>query len=176
LRGKKKMRRRTACNKNGFTLMEVVVSLLLIGIMGVVAGMLLVAITKGYIFSQQNNEISLKGQVAVAKMVKEIGSIRIETDKITAATATSISYTYTDPVTNTTASHTIAQAGTQIQFDGITLVDVVNAFLLSYFDNTGATTATLANIRRVDITLNLQGAGGIISTFADSAKIEESYY
>jgi len=172
------MRRHPTRNENGFTMIEVIVSLLLIGIMAVLAGMGLVAITQGYVFSQQNNETSLKAQVALAKMVKEIGSLRIETDTITATTATSISYTYTDIVTETTASHTIAQpAGqAQIQFDGITLVDNVNSFTFTYFDAAGAVTTTLADIRRVDIALSMQGAEGIISNFADSAKIQESYY
>ena len=168
-------------NENGFTLIEVVVSLLLVGIMAVLAGMFLVTITQGYVFSQQNNETSLKAQVALAKMVKEIGSLGIEpcTTMLTAAAVTaealtSISYTYT--CNGTIINHTIAQNGAQIQFDGIPLVDSVTAFALSYFDNTGAATATLANIRRVDITLSLQGAGGVIKTFADSATILESYF
>ncbi len=167
-------------NENGFTLIEVIVSLVLIGVMAAVAGMGLVAITQSYVFSQQNNKTSLKAQVALAKMVKEIGSLGIEpcttltAAAITTAQTTSISYTYT--CNGTITNHTIAQSGTQIQFDGITLVDIVNAFNLAYFDNAGNTTATLANIRRVDITLSLKGAGGVISNFADSAKILESYF
>jgi prepilin-type N-terminal cleavage/methylation domain-containing protein len=174
------MHRRPARNENGFTLIEVIVSLLLIGILASLAGMFLVAITNGYVFSQQNNETSLKAQVALAKMVKEISSLGIETGTITAAAVTvaqptSISYTYTDSVTGT-ITHTIAQNGAQIQFDGIPLVDTVTAFALTYFDNAGAATATPAAIRRVDISLSLQGAGGVISTFADNAKILESYF
>ena len=169
-----------ARKENGFTLIEVIVSLLLIGIMAVLGGMFLVAIAQGYVFSQQNNRTSLNAQLALAKMVKEISSLGIETGTITAAAvtaagATSITYTYTDSVTGT-VTHTIARNGTQIQFDGIRLVDSVAAFALAYFDNTGTATATLANIRRVDIALTLQGAGGVISNFGDSATILESYF
>jgi prepilin-type N-terminal cleavage/methylation domain-containing protein len=156
--------------KNGFTLIEVIVSLLLLGILSALGGMFLVAITQGYVFSQQNNETALKAQVALAKIVKEIGSLSIETDTITAATATAVTFRRTG------TNHTLQLADLTIQFDGITLVDNVTAFGLTYFDNTGAVTATLANIRRVDITLSLRGAGGVISNFAASAKIKESYY
>lgn len=164
------MRKHPAYNENGFTMIEVIVSLVLIGIMAALAGMFFVAITRGYIFTQQNNETSLKAQVAMAKMVKEIGSLRIETDTITAAAATSITFT------RSATSHTITRASAQIQFDGIPLVDNVTVFTLTYFDKDGVATATLANIRRVDITLSMQGAEGVVSTFADSAKIQESYY
>ena len=164
------MRKHPAGNENGFTMIEVIVSLVLIGIMAALAGMFFVSITKGYIFSQQNNDTSLKAQVAMAKMVKEIGSLRIETDTITAAAATSVTFT------RTATNHTIDLFGTLIRFDNVTLVDNVTAFTLTYFDNAGVATATLANIRRVDITLSLQGAGGVIKTFADSATILESYF
>ena len=164
------MRKHPAGNENGFTMIEVIVSLVLIGIMAALAGMFFVSITKGYIFSQQNNDTSLKAQVAMAKMVKEIGSLRIETDTITAAAATSVTFT------RTANNHTIDLFGTLIRFDNVTLVDNVTAFTLTYFDNAGVATATLANIRRVDITLSMQGAEGVVSTFTDNAKIQESYY
>ena len=106
-------------NENGFTLIEVIVSLVLIGVMAAVAGMGLVAITQSYVFSQQNNKTSLKAQVALAKMVKEISSLGIEpcttltAAAITTAQTKSISYTYT--CNGTITNHTIAQSGTRIQ-------------------------------------------------------------
>ena len=151
-------------------MIEVIVSLVLIGIMAALAGMFFVTITQGYVFSQQNNETSLKAQVALAKMVKEIGSLSIETDTITAAAAASVT------VNRAATLHTIALAGAQIQFDGIALVDNVTAFTLSYFDNAGAATANRPAIRRVDITLSLRGAEDVISSFNGSAQIQESYY
>ncbi|MEE9912531.1 MAG: prepilin-type N-terminal cleavage/methylation domain-containing protein [Deltaproteobacteria bacterium] len=171
-----KMRKHPAIGDHGFTLVEVIVSLILIGVMSIIAGMGLVAITKGYFFSQQNNETSMKAQVAMARMVKEIGYQDIKTYTVTAATENSISYTYTDPVTSATASHTIALSGAEIQFDGVALVDKINSFALSYFDAAGNPTAVLANIRRVDIDLRITGADDIVSTFKNSVTIQESYY
>jgi len=176
------MRRHPAINEKGFTMIEVIVSLILIGIMGVIAGMGFVAITRGYIFSQQNNETSLKAQVAMAKMVKEIGMQNIETNTIKSATATSIGYNYDNP-SDGSVSHTIALSGTQIQFDGITLVDNVNSLVIDYYDCCSSTklptpvsAANLLKIRRVDISFGLTGAEGITSNFTGSAKIQEAYY
>jgi len=176
------MRRHPAINEKGFTMIEVIVSLILIGIMGVIAGMGFVAITKGYIFSKQNNETSLRAQVAMAKIVKEIGMQSINF-AVTVADVTAISYRYTDPIDSTIKNHTIALSGTQIQFDGIRLVDNVNSLVIDYYDCCSATklatpvsAADRLKIRRVDISFGLTGAVGIISNFTDSAKIQEAYY
>lgn len=171
-----------ASGENGFTLIEVIVSLILVGIMAVVAGMGLVAITKGYFFSQQNNETSLKVQVAMARMVKEIGSENIATYSIKTAEGTKIVFNYTDP-SNAAYNHTIELSGTVIQFDGVTLIDKVKLFSIDYYDccnstkiTTPASASDLLKIRRVDISLSLTGADNIVSTFKDSVKIQESYY
>lgn len=166
------MHRQPAGNDNGFTLIEVIVSLILIGIMGVVVAMGLVAITKGYVFSRQSNETALKAQVAMAKMVKEIGTQSIRTYTITTATPTSIIFNYEDPA----VPHTIALSGTEIQFDTITLVNNVASFTFHYYDFASVETTIPADIRRVDIALSLTGAEGILSNLAGSAKIQESYY
>ncbi len=176
-------------NNNGFTLIEIIVSLLLVGIMAVLAGIGLVAITKGYFFSQQSNETSLKAQVAMARIIKDIGlqDPKAEDYIIKEARDTSIKLTYTDPVTATVVNRTIALSGTEVQIEGIPLTDKVAEFKLEYFtfDNTGAeklmTTlpipaAELSSIRRVDITLSLRGADDVVSTFKDTAKVQEPFY
>lgn len=183
------MRVRPILNNTGFTLLEVIVSLLLVAIMAVLAGMGLVAITKGYFFSQQSNETSLKAQLAVARVVKEIGlqDPKAEDYIIKEARDTSIHLTYTDPVTATVVNHTIALSGTEIQFDGITLADKVTAFSLRYykFNSSGnpqemtsypLPAADLSSIRRVDISFSLRGADDIVSTFADTTKVQEPFY
>ncbi len=182
------MRKGLTLNCNGFTLIEVIVSMLLVGIMAVLAGMGLVVITQGYFFSQQSNETSLKAQVTMARMIKEIGlqDPKAEDYIIKAASDTSIGLTYTDPVAATVVNHTIALSGTEIQIDGITLADKVAAFNLRYykFDTSGnpqeltppLAAANLSSIRRVDISFSLHGADNVASTFADTVKVQEPFY
>jgi prepilin-type N-terminal cleavage/methylation domain-containing protein len=165
-------------SKKAFTLIEVIISLVLIGIMAVLVGVGVVKITQGYVFARQNTDTLLKTQVGMVRIVKELSSIHIETDSIAAADATSISYTKN----GVSGGHTIARAGTVIQIDGIILVDNVTAFDLKYFDAASTElTRPVSNsdrpkIRRVDISLSLQGAQNVVSTFGNSAKIQESYW
>jgi len=177
------MRANPIRNQSGFTMIEMIVSMILIGIMATVAGMGLVAITKGYVFARQNNETSLKAQVALAKIAKEIGIPDVKTFTITTATATAINFSYTDPVDAAVKNRTIALSGTQILFDGITLVDSVSSLNIDYYDCCNATALTkpvsaanLLRIRRVEINLSLTGADNVVSAFNKNIKVQETYY
>ena len=59
-------------NENGFTLVEAIVSILLVGIMAAVAGMGLVSLVKGYVLTRENVVISQKAQLAMARMSREL--------------------------------------------------------------------------------------------------------
>jgi prepilin-type N-terminal cleavage/methylation domain-containing protein len=163
----------------GFTLVEVIVSMVLIGVMAAIAGMGLVVVTRGYVFSKQNADTMLKSQVAMTRIVKELGAIQ-STDTISSATNASITYTK-DGVAG--VSHTISQTGNNLQIDGVTLIDNVTAFSLAYADlaggviaigSTSPSQAVLNGIRRMVVTLTIRGADNVDSPFSNSVKIQES--
>lgn len=168
-------------NEKAFTLIEVIISLVLAGIVAVVASVGIGRITQGYVISRQNADSSLNAQVGMTRIVKELSSICIETDSIDAAAVTSVSYTNA-----LSGSHTIAKSGSVIQIDGIILIDNVTFFELKYYDplsltpTTPMTTPVSATdrpkIRRVDISFSMQGAQNVVSSYGNSAKIQESYY
>jgi len=54
--------------QKGFTLIEVIVTLILIGILGSLAGMGIVQATKSYLFTRDATEMAQKSQVALARM------------------------------------------------------------------------------------------------------------
>jgi prepilin-type N-terminal cleavage/methylation domain-containing protein len=153
-------------NEKAFTLIEVIVSLVLIGILATIAGMGLVQITQGYVFAKQNSETAQKAQIAMARIVKELGAV----NTINSTSSTSVTYTRPGPVTNT-----IALSGTTVTLNTIPLIDNVTAFALDRFDAANNSTTTAANIRRVDITLTVRGANDQLSTFNNSVFIQESY-
>lgn len=155
-------------NEKGFTLIEMIVSLILIGIISAVAGIGLVQISEGYVFAKRNAETIQKVQIAMTRIVKELGAATA----VTTPTATSVSCTRPPgPVTNA-----IALSGSGIQINGTTLIDNVTAFNLAYFDAAGATTATAANIRRIDITFTVTDADNHATTLTNSVNILESYW
>lgn len=146
-------------NEKAFTLIEVIISLVLIGILAAIAGMGLVKIAEGYVFAKQNAETVQKSQIAIARIVKELGAATtISTTP--APTATSVTYTRPGPVTNA-----ITLSGGLLQINGTTLINNVTGFTLTYFDAAGAPTTTVPNIRRIGITLTVNGANNTPITF-----------
>jgi len=165
-------------DQKAFTLIEVIVSLLLVGIMAAVAGLGIVQIAQGYLFAKQNSETVQKAQVAMTRIVKEL-SAATSISTITLPTATSITYTRPVSVTNT-----ITIAGGLVQMNGTNIGTIINNVVtasssFSYFDAAGGSlsvpVAMPAKIRRVDVTIRVTGANNITSDFTNSVWINESY-
>ena len=173
-------------NEKAFTLIEVIVSLVLAGIMAAVVGLGLVKIAQSYIFAKQNSETVQKAQIAMTRIVKELGAAEPSgtSTAITAAGTTAVSYKRREPIGSSTfMSNTISinpipsSSNGQVQMNGATLINnvVTSSSSFAYFDAAGNTTATLAKIRRIDITLSITGAENQITNFNNSVWINESY-
>jgi prepilin-type N-terminal cleavage/methylation domain-containing protein len=182
-----KITRRLSDDK-AFTLIEVIVSLVLAGIIATVAGLGLVQVSQGYIFAKQNAETTQKIQVAMNRIVKELAAAQPQTSTSTAITAggtTSVSYTRPASIGSATfVTNTISISGTLVQMSGNTggtILNnaVANSLSFAYFDTNGtllpAPVASLAKIRRIDITLSVTGADNLASQFTNSVWINESY-
>ena len=59
-------------NNKGFTLIEIIVSLVIVGIMAAVAGMGIVSMVQGYEFARENVVISQKAQLVMARLRCEL--------------------------------------------------------------------------------------------------------
>lgn len=145
--------------EKGFTLLEVIVVLIIVGVVAAVAGMGIVSVVEGLVFTKMNAATVQKGQVAMARLVKECAGI----SAVTAAGATSIAFDA--PKAGVSASHIVALSGNTITFDGDIVTDQVSGFDLGYYDShNSAKQATWASTRRIiEITLRLTGAGGVVS-------------
>jgi prepilin-type N-terminal cleavage/methylation domain-containing protein len=174
-------------NDKAFTLIELIVSLVLVGIIAAVAGLGLARISQGYVFAKQNAETMQKIQVAMNKIVKELAAAQPQTSTSTAITAagtTSVSYTRpASPGSSTFVTNTISISGTLVQMSGDTSGTIINNVVtgsssFAYFDTNGTALTSpvaLARIRRIDITLSVTGAGNLTSQFTNSVWINESY-
>lgn len=78
-------------SKDGFTLIEVIVSLVLVGIIAVMVGMGFIRITQGFLFSKMNTGTLQKGQMAMTRISQEINNI-VSISNLSATTITFISY------------------------------------------------------------------------------------
>jgi prepilin-type N-terminal cleavage/methylation domain-containing protein len=174
----RKIHRRIS-NEKAFTLIEVIVSLVLIGILASIAGMGLIKIAEGYVFAKQNAETVQKAQIAIARIVKELGAATA----ITAAGTASITYTRPQGTGSGTIINTITFSNPNITVQvgsggtATPLVNNVAAFTPSYFNAAGGSlTSPPADIRRVDITLTVKGANNqSLPPFTNTVYIQESY-
>jgi prepilin-type N-terminal cleavage/methylation domain-containing protein len=161
-------------NESGFTLIEIIVSLVLVGMMAAIAGMGIVTGTKGYLLAKENSHMAQKAQLAMTRMQRELMEL------------TDIAARQSDPAfiiyDNTSGRHAIAVDGTTIKmFDlaltatilpsmdqGDILVDNVNSFTLSYFQGTniwGGVDIQLLSTIKADLALDRSDGAGNTVTF-----------
>ncbi len=116
------MRKREA----GFTLIEIIVTLLLVGILSVCAGLFMTTFLSGYFMVKNNSDTAMKAQMALDRISIELRDV----SAVSAFTDNSL-ITYTNP---SGAGRTIKFVGSNIYLstpaDNI-LIDNVQAFQLS---------------------------------------------
>lgn len=178
-------------NEKAFTLIEVIVSMVLIAIIGVVAGMGLVKVAQGYVFVKLNAETVQKAQITMARMAKELtAATSISTTSL--PTATSITYSRPDAagsanlITNTITISgglvTINLSGGATAYTLTNNVVVTASSSFTYYDGAGnpitlpMSAANVPNIYRIDIALTLSGANSIPCLLNSSVFMQESYW
>lgn len=144
----------------GFTILELILVLALVGVIGSVALFGLLNMARSFSFVKGSGEVVGKAQLAILRLGKEFSSIKTAT-----GSSTAITYTASRPGGDET--HSVALAGNNLLLDGDILTDQVNAFSLSYydtFDGAGAATWT-ATSKIIDISLTMNGPEGVNPTF-----------
>jgi prepilin-type N-terminal cleavage/methylation domain-containing protein len=126
------MKKRKSCEK-GFTLIEVIVTLVLVGITAALAGMWIVSVANGYVFAKTNAKTAQNGQLAMTRLVKEFNGMK----SVTSAGSTSITFKRADsPTTSVDVNISLNTLdSTLLQINNNTLTDKVSAFSLTYCTN-----------------------------------------
>ncbi|PKN20638.1 MAG: hypothetical protein CVU71_02305 [Deltaproteobacteria bacterium HGW-Deltaproteobacteria-6] len=155
--------------EKGFSLLEMIIVMMMIGIMAALAALGYVQVVKGMVFTKMNAATTQKGQIAITKLVKEFANISISS--ISAASGTSITF---QTVKNgaSSPSTTVTVSGSTITFGGDVLTDQVSGFTLNYYDNYDSTAQTTwqSSRRIIEIAIRLTGADGVVSEFTARVK------
>jgi prepilin-type N-terminal cleavage/methylation domain-containing protein len=168
--------------KHGFTLIEVIIVLVLLGIMAIALSNVITYGVQSYIFARNADQLSQKAQLALARLNRELTDITA----VSFASADQIDYTSPKNLPSCTVDagcqYSIKRTGTQITLerttapvvvaqvliDGLTANNGGNNFL-SYFRSTGTTAWTTA-----DGFKNIKADGSINANYLGTIKVQIS--
>ena len=151
-------------DRPGFTLIEIIVTLILVGLLSALAGTSLVQGVEGYLLARANAHLAQKAQVAGLRLAREL----MELSDVSSAAGTSIQYT------NPTGQHGIALVDSTLKMNdgalpgvstGHILIENVSAFTLTYFKGGSAWQAGTDDIRdltSIQISLSVAHPDGTI--------------
>jgi len=135
--------------QKGFTLIEIVVVIVLLGIIAAVTSSVLVTGLSGFLTTQNISEANWSGQLGMERMIRDIRDVRSASD---ISIFTSRELRFTDMNSNNIY---YKLSGTNLTRNGQILSSGINKVTFNYYDQNGATTATQANIHYVRITIQV---------------------
>lgn len=170
--------RRQLLGKLGFTLVELIAALVIMGMIAVFGTSMLTNAVRGYTAARNADEVAQKAQLALQRMTIEFSALNPLTSTGNAANLT---YSY-DSI-----SHTISQSGNQIRYsqsgNNYTLLDGVAAnslqfrFYPSYSSAAMTSFANNSSISLISISFNMQGDDtsiGMSQTYSTRVKVNKT--
>ena len=169
--------RRSRQRALGFTMLEVVVVLVLVGLLALFGTQMLTSVARGYILARSSDAVAQKAQMALQRMTNEFSYIT----KINASSSTRISY---NANFNDAEDHTIDLSGNTITYTvsgtPYVLTDSVapNGLTFTYYNtfNSSPTTTSSSGTNIIEIKLRMRGAdwdSGVTQDFTTRVKIKK---
>ena len=147
----------------GFTLIELVITIVLVGIIAGTTGMLLIKGTQAYIEEDQRAAATSQGRLALERMAREIRSIPQASAIVGPITNPSSSLSFSDLTGLSIVYARNGATGTLDRTEGtglpVILADGVTTLEFRHFDRAGALTTTPANIWQIRIDLTVTKGG-----------------
>jgi len=137
--------------QSGFTLIELVITIILLSIISAISAKMLSAGLSSYLTATNLITANQQARLALERMTRDIRGIR-STGDITTATAAQLVFTN---FAGNSVSYSLT--GSNLILNSQTLASGINTLTFTYYDLNGNTTATIANIRYVAISLHVTG-------------------
>lgn len=147
--------------RQGFTLIEIIIVMVLIGILGGAISPFIYNLSKIIILEYSLGGVNTQARVAMERMSRELRVIRSNTSAdLTAAT---------DAISSTTINgDTIgfSLSGSNLMRNSQILASNVSDLTFTYYDSSGATTATVTDMKfiRIDLTLTQNNSSANLNT------------
>ncbi|MDO8603296.1 MAG: prepilin-type N-terminal cleavage/methylation domain-containing protein [Candidatus Omnitrophota bacterium] len=149
--------------KRGFTLIELIIVIVVIGIIAGAMGYILLGAVDAWTFKAKRNDLLWDARLAINRIGREIREIKNLTS---VTTASSSQFRFTN-VNDNSITYSLSGASLNRTKDGAAniLAQNVSSFSFTYYDSSGASIATPAvspsatNIRRVRINMTLTNGG-----------------
>ena len=134
---------------SGFSMIELIIVIAILAVLTAITLPILSTGFNSYVAQRNLSDANWQGKLALSRMTRDIRSLP-STGNI--STASSTQFTFTD-LNNASVSYTLS--GTNLQRNALTLANGIAAITFGYYDNAGASTGTIANIRYVSVELNI---------------------
>ena len=151
--------------ESGFTLIEIIVTLIIVGIIATIAGMGIASGIKGYMLARGNAAITQKSQMALARVSREL----MELVDVATAQPSRVTYNRFDFDSGNIVSQTMYLDSGSVKIvsgstpsGGDTIVDDVGSFTLTYYKgtNTWQTADDIQLLSTIRIVIGLTNPGG----------------
>jgi len=154
-----------ARRQRGFTLIEIIAALILLGILAVTVFGFMGQAVRGFFIARDALAITQKAQIALNRMRIELTYL----EKTPSPTGTATSLSYTAIISGGTENNTIAYdaGGNRITWNTATLIDDVGGLTFAYYDapTSSPTSSYQSTTNLIGITLIMLDADGNTATF-----------
>ena len=156
-------------DNKGFTLIELVMVITLLGIIGGIIALPLYIGTKGWFEATTREGITESGRIAIERMMREIRNTARKANNtpcISAPAATSFSISDLNGDLVNCNSITFNLSGTDIQRNGVPLADNVQSLAFTYYD-VNNNTPPITSIHRVAIEIESTSGGETLRKYSE---------
>ena len=154
---------------NGFSLIELIIVIVLVGILASFGGMLLTKVFDSYSLERSISDADWQAKLALERMARELRAVRTATaTDLDIASGTQIRFVdmdgngvcfYRDAATNRLMRSSDGPTSSCGTTDPQPLADNITALAFTYWDNTAAPAATVAGVYYITVSLTVAEGG-----------------